>query len=311
MRQLAREIRGSDPKAAGSDPSAGSDPERAGSDPKCAADRGPGSGGRAELIFVRRGDATVLAHAHAQAPLKIVRPFPLAGGRLVVPLITIGPGLCAGDACTIDVHVDEGARAIVTNTAATRLLGMREGTHADQRVYLTAMSGASLEYYPGLTIPFPDSAFTQSIDVAAAADARVGLLETWACGRAARDEYLRFRRLRSRTMVHVDGALAYADAVHLDPRDARVDIAGVLDRRRYLVSGFWRGPDLQPADAAPLPGELTARALAAFGRTNPRQVFLRALGDDERTLDAIVEEALARVARAWRVTPVRLARFRC
>jgi len=267
--------------------------------------------GRAELRFERRGDATVLAHAHAQAPLKIVRSFPLDDGRLVVPLITIGPGLCGGDTCVIDVRVGEGARAVITNTAATRVLGMRDGESAAQRVQLNAAAGASLEYYPGLTIPFPDSAFTQTIDVDAARDARVALLETWAFGRIARDEYLRFRRLHSRTLVHVDGALAYADALELDPFDTRVEIAGVLDRRRYLVSGFWRGPALAPEDAGPITEAATPPPLVAFGHTKPNQVFLRALGDEGRALDAVVREAFARVARAWRITPVRLERFRC
>ncbi len=267
--------------------------------------------GRAELRFERRGDATILAHAHAQAPLKIVRSFPLDDGRLVVPLITIGPGLCGGDTCVIDVHVAEGARAVVTSTAATRVLGMRDGTSAAQRVQLTAAAGASLEYYPGLTIPFPDSAFTQTIDVEAAGDARVGLLETWAFGRVARDEYLCFRRLHSRTMVHVDGTLAYADALELDPRATRVEIAGVLDRRRYLASGFWRGAALAPEDAEPIADASTVPPLVAFGHTNRNQVFLRALGDEGRALDVVVREGLARVARAWRITPVRLERFRC
>ncbi len=279
--------------------------ENVGSDPSC------GLAGGAELTFARRGDATVLTHARVEAPLKLVRPFALDDGRLVVPLITLGPGLCGGDVCTIDVHADEGARVIVMNTAATRVLGMTDDAQAVQRVRLTAGPAAHLEYYPGLTIPFPDSAFVQEIAATAAADARVGILETWALGRAARGEYLRFRHVRSHTTVHVNDRLIYADATLLEPGTNALPGAGVLDRRRYLVSGFWYGADVssdrwgQTRDAA------LHTSLSAFGQSNPGQVFLRALGDDAQALDAAVRDALARVADAWKVSPLRLERFRC
>jgi urease accessory protein UreH len=289
MRQLARENLGSDPEG--------------------------GLSGAARLTFCRRGSATVLASANVQAPLKLVRPFPLPDGRLVVPLITLGPGLCGGDRCTIDVEVGAGARVIVTNTAATRVLGMTDHQQAIQRVRLTAGPAAHLEFYPGLTIPFPDSAFVQEIEATAATDARVGILETWALGRAARDEYLRFRRLLSRTTLRVSGSLIYADTTLLEPRTAAVGWAGVLDRRRYLVSGFWYGADLPSTDqrgqTPNLPVSDTSAELVAFGQSNPRQVFLRALGNDRQSLDGIVRDALSRVADAWEVPPLRLERFRC
>jgi urease accessory protein UreH len=279
--------------------------EKLGSDPEC------GLRGGAQLTFCHRGSTTVLARAHVQAPLKLVRPFALADGRLVVPLITLGPGLCGGDTCTIDVHVEAGARVIVTNTAATRVLGMVDDAQAIQRVRLTAGPAAHVEYYPGLTIPFPDSAFVQEIDVTAAGGARVGILETWAFGRAARDEYLRFRHVRSRTTVRVDGALIYADSTLLEPRAAAVAGAGVLDRRRYLVSGFWYGADVSSDRRGQTPDAPRQTPLVAFGQSAPGQVFLRALGDDGQALDRVVRDALARVADAWKMPPLRLERFRC
>jgi urease accessory protein UreH len=295
--------------------------EPPGADPACALRGG------AELTFCQRRSATVLASARVEAPMKLVRTFALADGRLVVPLITLGPGLCGGDVCTIDVHVEAGARVIVTNTAATRVLGMADGMEAVQRVRLTADRGAHLEYYPGLGIPFPDSAFVQEIDASAARDARLGILETWALGRAARDEYLRFRLVRSHTTVRVDGTLIHADATRLEPRTTRLAGAGVLDRRRYLVSGFWYGADLSSAgrdhtdrslqtsgtstDPDRSPDDPSRDLLVAFGQSAPGQVFLRALGNDGQALDRMVRDALARVADAWRVTPLRLERFRC
>jgi urease accessory protein len=281
-----------------------------GSDPRCG-EPGCGLTGGAELRFGRRGTETVLTHARVEAPLKIVRPFALDDGRLVVPLITLGPGLCGGDVCTIDVHADAGARVIVMNTAATRVLGMTDDMQATQRVRLTAGPAAHVEYYPGLTIPFPDSAFVQEIDATVAGDARLGILETWALGRVARDEYLRFRIVRSRTTVRINEMLVYADATLLEPGTDALAGAGVLDRRRYLVSGFWLGADVKSDCWGQTPDAALHTSLIAFGQTAPGQVFLRALGDDAQTLDALVRDALLRVADAWKVSPLRLERFRC
>jgi urease accessory protein len=265
--------------------------------------------GGAELTFAARGGRTVLAHSHVRAPLSLVRPFPLDGGGQLVQLITIGPGLCGGDRMRIRIVVERGARVVVTTPAATRVLGMDAGQRAEQRVELHVADGATLEYYPAVTIPFPDSAFAQTIDVNVESGARVGVLETWALGRTSRNEYLRFRTLLSRTSASVDGALVYADAIDLDPRRDRLDGAAVLAGRRYLSSGFWYGVDLHerlvpgPVDAGDL--------MTVVDHTRPGIAYLRALSSDVPALDSELRHATDRVAAAWGQPPVRLDRFRC
>ena len=121
------------------------------------------------------------------APLKIVRPFTLDGGRALVQIVTLGPGLCGGDACTIDVTVEPGARAVVMMQTASRILGMSaRGASATQTVNLIVAPGGQLEYYPGLTIPFADSDLKQRVTVSAHRESRVGILESWSMGRATR-----------------------------------------------------------------------------------------------------------------------------
>ena len=80
--------------------------------------------------------------------MTVIRPFELPDGRLVVQLITLGPGLCGGDAIHVDVSAEDGARVVVTTTAATRVMTMEPGQSAEQHVVLRAGPGASLEYYP-------------------------------------------------------------------------------------------------------------------------------------------------------------------
>ena len=263
--------------------------------------------GRAEIVFVSRGGRTVLAHARTTAPMTLIRPFPLPGGRLIVQLITLGPGVCGGDRIAIDITAGPGTDAVVTTTAATRVLSMQPPLHAEQHVRITAHEDAVVQYYPLVTIPFPDSAFTQTIEVAATSRSRVGVLETWAMGRTARGEYLQFRSLSSRTSLHVDGTLCYADATELRPGDGPLAGAAILGGRRYLATGFWSGATIPDA---PQHGAQTGDLLIALAQSRPGIAYLRALAGDAPSLEAALRLATDRVAAAWNVAPVVLDRFR-
>jgi urease accessory protein len=260
--------------------------------------------GRLELVFAPARGGTSLAHAHVSAPLKIIRPFPLDGGRALVQVLTLGPGFCGGDHYTLDVTVEPGARAVIIMQAAARVLGMTGDAHATQSVNLTVHSGGQLEYYPGLTIPFADSSFVQRVRVAAAADARVGILEHWSTGRNSRGEHLRFRRISSRTTVEINASPAYADAIELEP--ARMNLAGtgILENYRYLASGFWHGvsPDFAGAGTAP-------ETMMAFGPSAPEQVFLRALAMDGYAMAGVLQSAVDRINAAWNLEAIPLRRF--
>jgi urease accessory protein len=270
--------------------------------------------GYAGLVFERRASRTVLAHSRVEAPMTVIRPFELPDGRLVVQLISLGPGLCGGDAMHVEITAGDGAHVVVTTTAATRVMTMGPGEHAEQHVRLEAGQDASLEYYPAVTIPFPGSALVQTVRATAVPSARVGVIEAWALGRTARDEYLQFRSLSSRTTLHAGGALAYADAMQIDPASTDATNAGILARRRYVASGFWYGARL-PAGSAN-DGEYTdppseGGTLVAFAQSTPDLVYLRALGDDAPAVDAVLRRSVERVSDGWGLPAVHLNRFHC
>jgi urease accessory protein len=261
--------------------------------------------GRVELVFRPDRGRTALAYSRASAPLGIVRPFALDGGRALVQIVTLGPGLCGGDTCTLDVAVQPGARAIVMMQTASRILGMSDGECATQTVNLVVAPGGQLEYYPGLTIPFADSHLEQRVTVSAHRDSRVGILESWSMGRATRHEYLRFRRLSSRTVLSIDGQPVFADALEIQPEIADATVTGILENHRYVASGFWYGV---PADRS-----LTIAgtdALLAFDRGVSReQVFLRALARDGYQMATSLQAAVDAIDAAWDLAPIPLKRF--
>jgi urease accessory protein len=264
--------------------------------------------GCASLQFGRCGNRTRLLHARVTAPVAFVRPFEQPDGRLVVQLATLGPGLCGGDAVELDVTVDDGADVLLTTTAATRVMSMEPGDRAQQHVRVRAGRNARFEYYPALAIPFPGSTLSQTLAIDADVSARIGVVESWAFGRTARDEYLAFQSLRSRTTLTVGGALLYADALQLEPGQDDVANAGVLDGRRYLAAGFFTGLDSTAAgDPMSWPDDVDV-ALAA---SRPGLAYLRVLANDGPALDAAVRHSLERVALSWGRPAPRLDRFRC
>jgi urease accessory protein len=259
--------------------------------------------GRLELVFAARGDRTVLAHSRVGAPMKIVRPFTLEDGRALVQVLTLGPGMCGGDRYVIDVTVEAGASAVIIAQSASRVLSMAGDLDASQTVTLHVRSGGQLEYFPGLTIPFPGTRFAQRVTVHADPGSRVGLVETWAMGRKQCGEYLQFRRLRSETRVDVGGSPVYADVIDLQPEAFDAAATGVLDGHRYLASGFWYG--------ATLPSSMPDHrgVLMAFGQATPDQVYLRALADDGYELGEAVKVAVGIVHAGWRLRPIPVRRF--
>ena len=248
--------------------------------------------------------------------MTVIRPFELPDGRLVVQLITLGPGLCGGDAIQIDVTAEDGARVVVTTTAATRVMTMEPGQHAEQHVVLRAGQRRVARVLPRRHDSVPAQRARADRAGEAAATSRIAVIETWAMGRAARGEYLQFRSLSSRTTLSVDGMLTYADAMHLEPGAADVANAGVLAGRRYVAAGFWHGATVE-TDTAACPERrravepVTGGTLAAFAQSTPDIAYLRALGDDGPGLDAVVRRSVEQVSAGWGLPAVHMDRFRC
>lgn len=262
--------------------------------------------GRAALRFERRGDRTVLASSRIEAPMAIVRPFPLPDGGLLIQLLSLGPGLCGGDTLWLDVTAESGCRVAVTTTAAARVMSMEPGQRAEQHVKLRAGDEATLEYYPCLTIPYPDSALVQTIEAEVTTAGRLGILECWAMGRIARNEYLQFKSLTSRTTISVAGTIRYADAVHFEPGATDLTGGGLLAGRQYLASGAWYGVTL--ADKS-IPAD--HETLVAFDQSAPGLGYLRVLGPDAPRVGTVLAASVERVARSWGLQPVVLDRFHC
>lgn len=255
---------------------------------------------RLELTFASRDGQTYLADALTTSPLKIIRPFGLGNGRVLLQLLNVGPGLLAGDRYELNVTVKAGAKVALVNQSATKLHRALPGRWAQQTLHVTLEPGADLELYPGLTIPFADSDTRFETTVQLSGDARFAVLELFAMGRVQRGEAFSFRRLSSRLRVVQDGRLVYADGLELNPENARH--TGLTDGFTYLASGFWRWD-------VPWPDLVQTEIQAVTGLCGPERGYLRAFGRDGLELTKSVRAQLGAWQRERGVTPLPFERL--
>jgi len=114
------------------------------------------TGWQAELAleFARAGGQTILGRSRHRGPLLVQRPFhPEAGGACHVYLLHPPGGVVAGDRLRIDIKTREGAQALVTTPAATKVY-RSGGPRASQEQRLRLDPGSVLEWLPQETILF-------------------------------------------------------------------------------------------------------------------------------------------------------------
>ena len=111
------------------------------------------------LVLRRAGQRTVLQECYFQVPLQVLRPLYLDEvGTAYVYLVNPCGGVVGGDAYSLTVVVEAGARACLTTPSATKLYAT-SGAPAQQRLDITLQAGAVMEYLPEQVIPFAQAAF--------------------------------------------------------------------------------------------------------------------------------------------------------
>jgi len=171
--------------------------------------------GVAEIGFAGRNGNTTLAHLYQRDPLRVLFPGPETGDIDLAVLLTTSGGLVAGDRLAIDIEVGEGAAAHVTAAAAEKIYRSTAATTAITQ-HLTAAAGAWLEFLPPETILFDGARMRREtrIDLAPASGFLGGGILVF--GRQARGECLTHGLVNERWELWREGALAWADALHLD-----------------------------------------------------------------------------------------------
>ena len=199
----------------------------------------PGTG----WLRVERVDGASAAVACAStAPLRLLLPRPRGPAAWAVGA-SLGGGFVGGDAVCLDLEVGEGARALLTTQAETKVY---RSTGAGGRQFLQARVGPGglLALLPEPVSAFAGAAFSQRQEISLAAGASLVLVDALAAGRSARGERWAFRTMASTNQIVVDGRLVLTEALRLDGQEGPA-VSARLANRDLLATVVLLGPQLR------------------------------------------------------------------
>ncbi|MGQ0502742.1 MAG: urease accessory protein UreD [Panacagrimonas sp.] len=173
-----------------------------------------------DLRIERRGDRTVLAHAHHHGPLRVQKPFyPESPGRMDLLILHPPAGIAGGDRLTLDVSLARGAQARITTPGASKWY-RSDGEPAQQTLRIQVADEAVLEWLPQEAIVFDGARARTETDIACTETSRACGWDIWMLGRSASGESFRRGHVQQRTRLHRDGRLLWSERVNLAADDA-------------------------------------------------------------------------------------------
>lgn len=197
--------------------------------------------GRLNLTFgvPVAGGPTRLRALEQYPPLRVVRPFSLPGGGVLIHLHNISGAVLGGDRLATELCLQEGARVQVTTTGATRIYRHRpsEGC-AEQVTRCTIGQGALLEVLPDPLIPYAGSQYRQKTSYELAEGAGLLAWELITPGREAHGERFAYDTLELHTTIHGCGAPLAQERICLQPRVRPLDSPMRLGRYGCMAAFY-------------------------------------------------------------------------
>jgi urease accessory protein len=194
--------------------------------------------GRIALSVAAAADGSRRERVHEAGALRVRFPNVTRKDTLDAVIVNTAGGMTGGDRFDIDVAVGAGARLTVTTAAAEKIYRSL-GPDTRISIKLDVGAGAALAWLPQETILFDRVRLRRSIEVDLAPDASLLLAEGVVFGRSAMGETVIHGHFLDRWRVRANGALVFAESLHLDGAIAQrlaeravagngVAIAGVL-----------------------------------------------------------------------------------
>ena len=257
--------------------------------------------GAGRLAFARVDGASALVTAAPRARSRILAPRRRGSSAWAV-LATHGGGLLEGDDVDLEVEVAEGAAAVLSTQAETKVYRSPGGRSARQRLAARVGEGGALALVPEPVSPFAGARYEQRQRFELAPGASLLLVDAFVAGRTARGERWAFERYRSQNEVRVGGRLALGDTLLLVPR-APGELARRLDPFQAFALVVAVGPAFGSCAAA-LRGAVEALPCAAgaplLATVSPVAggVLARCAATTTEALGAFVRAAIAPAAGA-------------
>jgi urease accessory protein len=192
-----------------------------------------------EFVYDRERQGTRLAVSEQQAPLQVIRAFPLDDGGALVHLHNLSGGVLGGDQLALSVEVGAGAYAQLTSTSATRVYRSRpEMLPAFQENTVLVQKGALLEYLPDPLIPFAGARYHQHTQITLEPDAGLFWWEVITPGRVARNEIFDYDMLQMELVIAAQRRPIAIEAFKLEPRHRVLSSPARLGAYHYTCSFY-------------------------------------------------------------------------
>jgi urease accessory protein len=142
---------------------------------------------------VRADGRTFLRTCAAEFPVQVTRPRALEpDGRLELIVLLQSGGLLDGDALTVEVHLEPGARLALRTQAATQV----HCGASSQLSHVRLEAGAAFSYLPHALVPHAGADFVSRTEIDMDPSARALCAETLSPGRVAFGEEFQYGRVR-------------------------------------------------------------------------------------------------------------------
>jgi urease accessory protein len=199
---------------------------------------GVGRQGRLDIAFALHDGRTAIRHSYCEVPFKITRLLDTdVPGFAHLILMHSTAGLFGGDEIESSIHLDAGARVLLTQQSATKI-HPASGLPAIQRTRIVVESGAELiaDFEP--VIPFAESQLHQSTHIEVAPGGSLVFWEGMMAGRVGSHERWQFRELSSETRVESAGRPLFLDRIRLNPSRQNPDSGWIMNGASYAGTGI-------------------------------------------------------------------------
>lgn len=194
---------------------------------------------RLELGFAKREARSYLAHRLHKGPLVVQKSLHPEGEAVCHAVIVHPPGgVAGGDALHLQVHVGEGANALLTTPGAGKWY-KANGTIATQTLHFQLASGSGLEWLPQENILFDAAEVGFHAEIELAGDATLATWDIVCLGRQAQQEVWQTGAYQLNQRIRRDGRLIWNERACMHANDRLksipVGLAGSVVFGTFLV----------------------------------------------------------------------------
>ena len=197
-------------------------------------------------------------------------------------LINSGGGFVEGDVAELHGTIEDGARALITTTAASKFYKCPEGATSRELVDIKVGAGALLEYCPDESIPFARSRVERRTRISLEPTSRLFATDVIAAGRIhyGAGEAFAFNDLFSEFEVTVDGAPVLTDRLVCEGEEVSA-LRRLWDGATHSATVILHAPDLPAGIEEEIEQALPGERIVTSGATrNGNAVIARILASE-------------------------------